>query len=37
VDGAGRLVVRLKNSQVWALSADGAQWTQLPDVHVPSR
>ena len=37
VDAAGRLVVRLENSQVWALSADGANWTQLPDQLVPAR
>jgi hypothetical protein len=37
VDASGRLIVRLKNAQVWALSADGSEWTQLPDLRVPTR
>lgn len=36
VDASGRLVVRLRNSEVWALAADGVEWTRLADVLVPS-
>jgi hypothetical protein len=36
VDAAGRLIVRLENAEVWALSADGETWTRLTDVSVSS-
>jgi photosystem II stability/assembly factor-like uncharacterized protein len=37
VDAAGRLVLRFWDSQVWALSSDGVEWTRLADQQVPAR
>jgi hypothetical protein len=35
VDGLGRLLIRLDDSRVWALSADAAEWEQLADQRFP--
>jgi hypothetical protein len=36
VDAEGRLLVRLKNGEVWSLAADGGAWSQLGAIPVPS-